>query len=288
MNLLRILSFSLLAGIATSSVIAAAKNEHAFEGFKNIGSVKELMDLPTSRLCSNGGPTSADINLILLNGPLALPMYSNDPTTARLVISKQSREIEANIKEKCSATNKNQRRWESIKILKSKSEREVCEIGPPTKEEFTVLMENDKEFNTMLNEAIDKINKSDPRTRLLMEEGAKLKGMSIRGIMTSDIATQSAKNWKDTCAKQLQNHSQKAPAANTDNANEKTNTLQVKYVKSLFKMNNLWKSLSMEVREKLLTSQLDWSLRKDSICKSDWQCLIDITNKRITQLEAHR
>jgi len=284
MNLLRILSFSLLAGMASSSVLAAAENEHVYEGFQSIESVEVLMDLPTTKLCSNGGPSSAEIDLILLNVPLTLSMYSNDPTTARLIISEQSKKIKANIKEKCSATNKNQRRWESIKILKSKSEREVCEIGPPTKEEFTVLMENDKEFNTMLNEAIDKINKSDPKTRLLMEEGAKLKGMSLRGLMTSDIATQTAKNWKDSCNKQ-------SPEKNTIDTNDTskiTNDLQERYADVELKINNLWKSLSGDTRKKLLSSQRKWIKTKDSVCKTDLKCLIDITNERITQLEDQR
>jgi len=84
----------LFSGTAT----ATADNR---KSFRNMDTVDDILPLPVSELCLNGGPTSDDIELIMLNGPLARSMYQHDPTAARMVINEQSANIKARIKEKC-------------------------------------------------------------------------------------------------------------------------------------------------------------------------------------------
>lgn len=78
---------------------AALATPSSFNGFHDIGSIDELMALPREELCSNGGPSRSEIDLILLDGPLALPMYQNDPNAARLLLKEQSQNIRARIKQ---------------------------------------------------------------------------------------------------------------------------------------------------------------------------------------------
>ncbi|WHW84534.1 lysozyme inhibitor LprI family protein [Citrobacter freundii] len=51
------------------------------------------------------------------------------------------------------------------------------------------------------------------------------------------------------------------------------------------KLNDTWKELPTETRKSLLPSQRKW-IKKQATCNQDVQCLIDMTNKRITELEA--
>lgn len=53
------------------------------------------------------------------------------------------------------------------------------------------------------------------------------------------------------------------------------------------KLNSLWRSLSPETRKRLLPSQREW-IKKKSDCNNEQKCLIDMTNKRITELESQR
>jgi hypothetical protein len=98
-----LISSVLNAFLISGSATAASDNRISFQ---NMDTVDDLMALPASELCLNGGPTSDDIELILLNGPLARSMYQNDPTAARMVINEQSANIKARIKEKCSNPDK--------------------------------------------------------------------------------------------------------------------------------------------------------------------------------------
>ncbi|MEI9756536.1 hypothetical protein V5029_21360 [Enterobacter hormaechei] len=162
--------------------------------FHNMDTVDGLLALPASELCLNGGPTSEDIELILLNGPLARPMYQNDPAVAHMVINEQSANIKAKIKEKCSNPDKPVR-----KLTKElfKNEDAMCKRGAPTIEEVKVFIkESDApELN------IDKQLQAIPyENRLIMEEGAKLKGYTLREMMIEDIATKVSKKWGRACA----------------------------------------------------------------------------------------
>ncbi|HCW3039602.1 TPA: DUF1311 domain-containing protein, partial [Enterobacter hormaechei subsp. hoffmannii] len=51
------------------------------------------------------------------------------------------------------------------------------------------------------------------------------------------------------------------------------------------KLNSVWKSLSPETRKRLLRSQREW-IKQKSGCNNEQKCLIDMTNKRITELES--
>ncbi len=51
------------------------------------------------------------------------------------------------------------------------------------------------------------------------------------------------------------------------------------------KLNFIWKNLDAGTRKRLLPSQREW-IKQKSICNNDQQCLIDMTNKRIIELEA--
>ncbi|HHU0636866.1 TPA: lysozyme inhibitor LprI family protein [Enterobacter hormaechei subsp. xiangfangensis] len=247
--------------------------------FRNMGTVDDLLALPASELCLNGGPTSDDIELILLNGPLARPMYQNDPAAARMIINEQSERIKARIKEKCSNPDKPAR-----KLTKElfKNEDAMCKRGTPTIEEIKVFMkESDApELN------IDKQLKDIPyENRFILEEGAKLKGYTLREMMIEDIATKVSKNWERACAdksyfqnkvKNLKNDQDKLtlPAAPDE-----------EYRIADKKLNDIWKKLPSEKRKSLLPSQRKW-IKQQAICNQDMQCLIDITNKRIIELES--
>lgn len=265
---------SVLTGLMSSGIAMAANTDNTFEGFNSIGSVEELLNLPVSELCSDGGPTSDDIKLILLNGPLAVHMYSNDPSTANLVIQEQTKNIKKHVMEKCATatTDKPLHRWESIKMLKSQSEGDVCAKGAPTREELEYLMRNDKEFNATFDEGIQKF---PPDVRMIIEEGAKLHGMSLREAMLSDVLTSTTNAWKTTCDKLATSPSLKAdaPASNSTS-----------YQLSDQKLNDTWRKLDADTRKRLLPQQRIWIKHKDSICKTDIKCLTDMTNDRITEL----
>ncbi|MCH9447123.1 hypothetical protein P0168_18900 [Klebsiella pneumoniae] len=47
----------------------------------------------------------------------------------------------------------------------------------------------------------------------------------------------------------------------------------------------MWKKLPFEKRKFLIPSQRKW-IKQQAICNQDMQCLIDITNKRIIELES--
>ncbi|WP_446916778.1 lysozyme inhibitor LprI family protein, partial [Klebsiella pneumoniae] len=51
------------------------------------------------------------------------------------------------------------------------------------------------------------------------------------------------------------------------------------------KLNDIWKKLPFEKRKFLIPSQRKW-IKQQAICNQDMQCLIDMTNKRIIELES--
>lgn len=267
-----VLNAFLFSGIAT----ATADNRTSF---RNMDTVDDLLALPVSELCLNGGPTSDDIELILLNGPLARSMYQNDPTAARLVINEQSSHIKARIKEKCSNSDKPVR-----KLTKEmfKNEDDVCKRGAPTIEEVKVFIkESDApELN------IDKQLQDIPyEYRLIMEEGAKLKGYTLREMMIDEIATKVSKSWERACADKAY-FQEKGKNITTDHDKLTTPFSQEEdYRIADKKLNDTWKELPTEKRKSLLPSQRKW-IKQKAICNQDTQCLIDMTNKRITELEA--
>ncbi|EEW6032070.1 DUF1311 domain-containing protein, partial [Escherichia coli] len=53
------------------------------------------------------------------------------------------------------------------------------------------------------------------------------------------------------------------------------------------KLNKVWKDLSSESRKKLLPSQRTW-IKHQAYCNQNIQCLIDMTNNRINELEAEK
>ncbi|AUZ65610.1 DUF1311 domain-containing protein [Citrobacter amalonaticus] len=264
------------AFMISSTAIANPDNRISFQ---NIDTVDELLALPASELCLNGGPTSDDIELILLNGPMALPMYQNDPTTARMLINEQSANIKTRIKERCSNSNTPTR-----KLTKGmfKNEDDVCKRGAPTKEEVKVYIKEsgDPSFN------IDKQLQTIPyEYRLIMEEGAKLKGYTLREMMIEDIATKVSKSWERACADKsyFQN---KAKNITTDHDTLTTPvSSEEEYRIADKKLNDTWKSLSPETRKRLLPSQREW-IKKKSDCKNEQKCLVDMTNNRIRELES--
>lgn len=247
--------------------------------FRNMDTVDGLLALPTSELCLNGGPTSEDIELILLNGPLARPMYQNDPAAARMVIDEQTANIKARIKEKCLNPDKPVR-----KLTKElfKNEDAMCKRGAPTIGEVKVFIKESD--SPELN--IDKQLLAIPyENRLVLEEGAKLKGYTLREMMIEDIATKVSKSWERVCADKpyFQN---KAKNIKTDHdkltipfSSEEDYRIADK------KLNDTWKELPTEKRRALLPSQRKW-IKQKTICNQDTQCLIDMTNKRITELES--
>ena len=73
----------------------------------------------------------------------------------------------------------------------------MCKRGAPTIEEIKLFIkESDApELN------IDQQLKAIPyENRLILEEGAKLKGYTLREMMVEDIATKVSKNWERACA----------------------------------------------------------------------------------------
>lgn len=261
----------LFSGTAT----ATADNRTSF---RNMDTVDDLLALPVSELCLNGGPTSDDIELILLNGPLARSMYQNDPTAARMVINEQSANIKARIQEKCSNPDKPVR-----KLTKGmfKNGDDVCKRGAPTTEEARVFInESDAELN------IDKQLQAIPyEYRLALEEGAKLNGYTLREMFIEEIATKLSQSWEKACADKsyFQNE-----AKNITTDHDKLTTphsSEENYRIADKKLNDTWKELPPEKRKSLLPSQRKW-IKQQAICNQDTQCLIDMTNDRIRELES--
>lgn len=192
MNSEKILKIIMLhiALISSASTIASENRSY----FHNIETVDGLLSLPKNELCKNGGPTSDDIKLILLHGPLAQSMYQKDPVTARMMIDEQSKKIQSKIKEKCALNSNTSSRNITKEMIKD--ENLMCKNGAPTKEELkTYLVEShgidiDKQLQTIPSQY-----------RLMMEEGAKLKGYTLREVFIEDIVTVTAKKWQETCNK---------------------------------------------------------------------------------------
>ncbi|HED3881578.1 TPA: DUF1311 domain-containing protein [Enterobacter hormaechei subsp. hoffmannii] len=247
--------------------------------FRNMDTVDDLLALPVSELCQNGGPTSDDIELILLNGPLARSMYQNDPTAARMVINEQSANIKARIKEKCSNPDKPVR-----KLTKElfKNGDDVCKRGAPTKEEVKVYFKESGDPSVDIDKQLQDI---PYEYRLIMEEGAKLKGYTLREMMIDDIATKVSKSWERTCADKSY-FQEKEKNITTDHDKLTTPfSPEENYRIADKKLNDTWKELPTEIRKSLLPSQRKW-IKQKAICNQDTQCLIDMTNQRITELEA--
>ncbi|ESN11514.1 lysozyme inhibitor LprI family protein [Enterobacter hormaechei] len=260
-----------------SSVCTAASDSR--NSFQDINTVDKLLALPASKLCVDGGPTIDDIRLILLNGPLTLPMYQNDPVIARMMINEQSISIETRISEKCSAKANVSSREITKEMLRN--ERETCKQGAPTKDEIKAYLkkQNDPDID------IDKQLRSIPyEYRLIMEEGAKLQGLTLREAFIEDAATQASQNWEKACANKSSFENELKSI--TDGHNKLTTPLNIeeKYRITDKKLNDTWKNLSSETRKKLLPSQRKW-IKQQATCNQVTQCLIDMTNKRITELE---
>ncbi|ENO1078822.1 lysozyme inhibitor LprI family protein [Enterobacter asburiae] len=269
---------ALNAFLFSGTTTATADNRTSF---RNMDTVDDLLALPVSELCLNGGPTSDDIELILLNGPLARSMYQNDPTAARMVINEQSANIKARIKEKCSNPDK-----PVCKLTKElfKNEDAMCKRGAPTIEEVKVFIKESDipELN------IDKELQAIPyENRLIMEEGAKLKGYTLREMMIEDIATKVSKSWERTCADKSY-FQKKANTITTDHDKLTTPfSPEEDYRIAEKKLNDTWKELPTEKRKYLLPSQRKW-IKQQAICNQDTQCLIDMINDRIRELESQR
>lgn len=247
--------------------------------FHNMDTVDGLLALPASELCLNGGPTSEDIELILLNGPLARSMYQNDPMAARMVINEQSANIKARIKEKCSNPDK-----PVHKLTKElfKNEDAMCKRGAPTIEEVKVFIKESDAPELNIYKQLQAIPYDN---RLIMEEGAKLKGYTLREMMIEDIATKVSKSWERTCADKSY-FQKKANNITTDHDKLTTPfSPEEDYRIADKKLNDTWKELPTEKRKYLLPSQRKW-IKQQAICNQDTQCLIDMTNDRIRELES--
>lgn len=269
-KLFKIIVLSVALASSASTTASDSRNN-----FQNIDTVDDLLALPTSKLCLDGGPTSDDIKFILLNGPLAQPMHQNDPAIARMMINEQSANIKARIRDKCSSKPNTSSRKLTKEMLRNESE--ICKQGAPTKDEIKAYI---KESNDPYID-IDKQLQSIPyEHRLKMEEGAILKGLTLREVFINDVSSVSAKKWQETClkmAKPVVNNSQKPKTF-------PTSVLAQKYNEVDSKLNEVWKTLSSESRKKLLPSQRTW-IKHQASCNQNIQCLIDLTNKRIIELE---
>lgn len=260
--------------IANFSAIASGHNT-----FRNISSVDELLALPKSELCYNGGPTSDDIMLILLNETLTLPMYQNDPAIARMMINKQSISIKTRIREKCSLTPNTFTRKLTKEMLHNESE--TCKQGAPTEDEIKVYIKESKDTNI----DIDKQLRAIPyEHRLMMEEGAKLKGLTLREMFIEDVARKASQGWEKACANK--SHSQNKTKKRTNGSYELTTPVNIEeeYRITDTKLNDTWKALPSETRKALLPSQREW-IKQKTICDQNIQCLTDMTKKRINELK---
>ncbi len=268
---------ALLILLTANSCAVASEHNNTFHNFD---SIDELLALPKSKLCVDGGPSSDDIKLILLNGSLTLPMYQNDPAMARMMINEQSIRIKTRIREKCSSSPNASSRKLSREMLRNESE--TCKQGAPTKDEIkTYIKESDDP-----DIDIDKQLLAIPyEYRLLMEEGAKLKGLTLREIFIEDVATKAAQNWEKACAnKPSLDNKIKSPMDDYNNPTTPLN-LEEEYGIADKKLNDIWRGLPTETRKTLLSSQRKW-IKQQATCNQDTNCLIEMTNKRITELES--
>lgn len=272
------IKISTLLILLTANSCAVA-SEH-YNTFHNFDSIDELLALPKSKLCVDGGPSSDDIKLILLNGSLTLPMYQNDPAMARMMINEQSIRIKTRIREKCSSNPNASSRKLSREILGNESE--TCKQGAPTKDEIKAYIKesNDPDID------IDKQLLAIPyEYRLLMEEGAKFKGLTLREMFIEDVATKAAQNWEKACAnKPSLDNNIKSPMDDYNNPTTPLN-IEEKYRIADKKLNDTWRDLPSETRKSLLPSQRKW-IKQQALCNQDTKCLIKMTNKRITELES--
>ena len=268
---------ALYAALITSTSTVASDSRNHFQG---IDTVEQLLTLPTSKLCVGGGPSSDDIKLILLNGPLTLPMYQNDPAMAHMLIDKQSIRIKTRITEKCSSKTIISSRKLTKEMLRNESE--TCQQGAPTKDEIKAYLkeQNDPDVD------IDKQLQTIPyEYRLILEEGAKLKGSTLREAFIEDVASQASQNWEKACAKK--SSFENKIKSSTDDHNNLITPLNIEeeYRIADKKLNDTWKDLQYETRKTLLPSQRKW-IKHQAICNQDTKCLIEMTNKRITELES--
>ncbi len=51
------------------------------------------------------------------------------------------------------------------------------------------------------------------------------------------------------------------------------------------KLNDAWQNLNKETRKSLLPAQRQW-IKSKSTCNGNWECLTNMTNERILELEA--
>ncbi len=268
---------TLLISLIVSSCSVASEHNNTFHNF---GSIDELLDLPKTKLCVDGGPTSDDIKLILLSGSLTLPMYQNDPLMARMMINEQSIRIKTRIREKCSSNPNTSSRKLSKEMLRNESE--TCKQGAPTKDEIKAYIKesNDPDID------IDKQLRAIPyEYRLLMEEGAKLKGLTLHEMFIEDVATKASQNWEKTCANKPSFENK--IKSSMDDHNRLTTPLNIEeeYRIADKKLNDTWRDLPSETRKSLLPSQRKW-IKQQAICNQNTKCLIEMTTKRITELES--
>lgn len=285
MKLLKSYKIIILQSLILSGTTLAAPGD--FNGFRNIGSIDELMALPREELCSNGGPSRNEIHQILLNGPLALPMYQNDPNAARMLINEQSQNIWAKIKQKCSTKYSVPPRKLTKAMLSN--EEEMCKAGAPTKDELKVFIKESNEIDID-----EQLRKMPYEGRLLMEETAKLNGTTFREMFIDDVTNAAAKNWQKACSgksylkksekKSTQERKDNNPPSNIKNE-DNSDVSQKAYNISDQKLNDTWNKLSKDIRKKLLPAQREW-IKSKSICNGNWVCLTDMTDKRTLELEA--
>jgi len=276
MKTIKLIKIMILNVVLISSACTAASDSR--NSFQSIHTVDDLLALPTSKLCVDGGPSSDDIRLILLNGPLTLPMYQNDPAMARMLIDKQSIRIKTRITEKCSSKTIISSRKLTKEMLTNESE--TCQLGAPTKDEIKAYL---KEQN---DPDIDKQLQTIPyEYRLILEEGAKLKGLTLREAFIEDVSSQASQNWEKACAKKS-SFENKIKSSSDDNKNLTTPlNIEEEYRMADKKLNDTWRNLQYETRKSLLPSQRKW-IKQQAICNQDTKCLIEMTNKRITELES--
>lgn len=283
MKLLKSYKIIILQSLILSGTALAAPGD--FNGFRDIGSIDELMALPQEELCSNGGPSRNEIHQILINEPLTLSMYQNDPNAARMLINEQSQNINAKIKQKCSTKENVSTRKLTRAMLRN--EEEMCKAGAPTKEELKVLIKESNEID-------EQLRAMPYEGRLLMEEAAKLNGTTLREMFIDDVTNAAAKNWQKACSeksyikksekKSTQERKDNNPSSNIKNE-DNSDVSQKAYNISDQKLNDTWNKLNKDIRKKLLPSQREW-IKSKSICNGNWVCLTDMTNKRIFELEA--
>ncbi|MDV1506006.1 lysozyme inhibitor LprI family protein [Klebsiella quasipneumoniae subsp. quasipneumoniae] len=277
-------SFKIIMLLSITLPAAALATPSSFNGFHDIGSIDELMALPREELCSNGGPSRSEIDLILLDGPLALPMYQNDPNAARLLLKEQSQNIRAKIKQKCLAKDSVPLRKLTKAMLSN--EEEMCKAGAPTKDELKVFIKESNEIDID-----EQLRKMPYEGRLLMEEAAKLNGTTFREMFIDDVTNAAAKNWEKACSEK--SYLKKSKKKGSDSKNDDTEPnfesedkadFSKEYNVSDQKLNDAWQNLNKETRKSLLPAQRQW-IKSKSACNGNWECLTNMTNERILELE---